>query len=70
MAQTANNVLEDLAAHKNAQVNARTTEGIYATLEYQQSQIQALADYIDGKRTETTVTPPKVVAKQPEAAHA
>ncbi len=59
--QTANDALADIAAdHKKQQipVGVHSTEGLWATLDYQQAQISALADYIDGKRTEVKVTPP------------
>jgi hypothetical protein len=59
--QTANDALDDIKTEHMKQklpVNVRSTEGLWATLDYQQEQITALADYIDGKRTETKVTPP------------
>ena len=59
--QTANDTLVDIRTEHVKQkmpINVHSTEGIYATLEFQQAQIMALADYIDGKRTETKVTPP------------
>lgn len=60
MSQTANDVLAQLKEdHKHEPINATTTPGIYATQDFLQAQINALADYIDGKRVEVTVTPAK-----------
>jgi len=57
--QTANDALNLIKdEYKHRPVSATSTEGIYATLDFLQAQISELADYIDGKRTETKVTPP------------
>ncbi len=60
--QTANDALNDVMVdHKKQQIpiGVRSTDGLWATLDYQQAQITALADYIDGKRTDVKVTPAK-----------
>jgi ABC-type Zn uptake system ZnuABC Zn-binding protein ZnuA len=58
--QTANDTLEAVKEdHKHNPIYATTTPGIYATQDYLQAQINALADYIDGKRVEVIVTQPK-----------
>src|SRR5450631_234749 len=61
MTQTANDVLTQLHVdHKHEPVNLHTPPGIYATSDFHWAAIKALADYIDGKRTDVKVTEARV----------
>ena len=64
--QTANDALTVIKdEHKHNPVGATSTSGIYATQDFLQAQINALADFIDGKRVEVNVTEPtKATAKE------